>query len=99
MIQEICAERDAPLIRVGQGIEVTANTATGHSRRSERSLFAVITPSGDSQTLELGLMGEHQIENATAAVATAETAGSRVSLSPTPSTRVFAKLAGPLVYR
>jgi dihydrofolate synthase/folylpolyglutamate synthase len=74
VIEEVCAERDAPLVRVGSETDVDcAYRYRPLEEDSERSLFAVTTPAGEYQTLELGLKGRHQLENATAAVAAVDT--------------------------
>jgi dihydrofolate synthase / folylpolyglutamate synthase len=74
VIEEVCAERDAPLVRVGSETDVDcAYRYQPLEEDSERSLFAVTTPAGEYQALELGLKGRHQLENATAAVAAVDT--------------------------
>jgi dihydrofolate synthase/folylpolyglutamate synthase len=74
VIEEVCAERDAPLVRVGSETdEDCAYRYQPLEEDSERSLFTVTTPTGEYQALELGLKGRHQLENATAAVAAVDT--------------------------
>jgi dihydrofolate synthase/folylpolyglutamate synthase len=73
VIEEVCAERGAQIIRIGS--ETDADCAYRYhpvEADSQRSLFTVMTPAGDYKALELGLLGRHQLENATAAVAAAE---------------------------
>ncbi len=70
VIRRIAAERGAPLVLVG----AEENDECAYRYRiegvdSEHSVFTVLTPRGKYQGLELGLLGEHQMENATAAVA------------------------------
>jgi dihydrofolate synthase / folylpolyglutamate synthase len=74
VIEEVCAERGAPLVRVGSETDLDcAYRYRPLEEDSERSLFAITTPTGGYQTLELGLKGRHQLENATAAVAAIDT--------------------------
>ncbi len=72
VIRQVSAERGAPLIRTGP----EADNGCQYRYRSleadsERSRFAVIAPNGSYTELELALLGDHQLENATAAVAAA----------------------------
>ena len=74
VIARIAAERGAPLLRIGpEGATDCAYTYTVGAASSEGQTFSVRGPHGDYADLELGLLGEHQIENATLAVALAET--------------------------
>jgi dihydrofolate synthase/folylpolyglutamate synthase len=73
VIRRIAAERGAPLILVGEESDKCAYRYRLESVDSEHSTFTVLTPRGEYQGLELGLMGEHQLENATAAVAAVHT--------------------------
>jgi dihydrofolate synthase/folylpolyglutamate synthase len=69
-IAAVCQERNAPLIRVGpDGCQDCAYTYTPRSASSEGQTFALTTPSGQYDDLELTLLGEHQLENAAAAAA------------------------------
>lgn len=69
-IAAVCRERNAPLIRVGpDGCQDCAYTYTPRSASSEGQTFALTTPGGQYDDLELTLLGEHQLENAAAAVA------------------------------
>lgn len=73
VIERVCRERNAPLIRVGpEGTAGCAYRYTAGEADSERQTFDVVTPRGAYRGVELGLLGEHQIENATAAIAVAE---------------------------
>jgi dihydrofolate synthase/folylpolyglutamate synthase len=70
VIRRIAAERGAPLVLVGaEENEECAYRYRLDSFDSQHSTFTVLTPRGEYQGLELGLLGEHQLENATAAVA------------------------------
>jgi dihydrofolate synthase/folylpolyglutamate synthase len=72
-IARICAERGAPLLRVGPAS--TADCAYSYqplAADSERQWFTMQTPARIYQNLELRLLGLHQLENATAALAAAE---------------------------
>jgi dihydrofolate synthase/folylpolyglutamate synthase len=72
-IARIAAERCAPLIRVGPpGAEGCAYTWRESAVGEGYQRFDVITPKGVYQNLEIPLLGAHQIENATTAVALAE---------------------------
>ena len=74
VIARIAAERGAPLFRVGPaGATDCDYTYTAGAASSEEQTFSVRGPHGDYANVELGLLGEHQIENATLAVALAET--------------------------
>jgi dihydrofolate synthase/folylpolyglutamate synthase len=70
VIRRRAAERGAPLVLVGaEENEECAYRYRLEEVDSEHSTFTVLTPQGEYQGLELGLLGEHQLENATAAVA------------------------------
>ena len=72
-IARIAAERDAPLTRVGPRARRTAPIPSAQGAAGETfQRFDVITPTGVYHDLEIPLLGAHQIENATAAVALAE---------------------------
>lgn len=74
VITHIAAERSAPLIRIGpEGAPDCAYTYTVGAASDEGQMFSVRGPQRDYADLELGLLGEHQIENATLALALAET--------------------------
>ncbi|HEX3270151.1 MAG TPA: folylpolyglutamate synthase/dihydrofolate synthase family protein [Ktedonobacterales bacterium] len=74
VIARIAAERDAPLVHVGpEGATGCSYTYAVGAATSEGQIFSVHGPHGAYADLELGLLGEHQIENATLAVALAET--------------------------
>jgi dihydrofolate synthase/folylpolyglutamate synthase len=74
VIARIAAERNAPLVRVGpEGVTDCAYTYAVGAATSEGQIFSMRGPHGDYADVELGLLGEHQIENATLAVALAET--------------------------
>ena len=71
VIQEISAERGSPLIRCGPwGSADCDYTYQPGEVSDEQSTFTIATPQGSFLGLELSLLGEHQLENATAAVAT-----------------------------
>lgn len=76
-IASIAIERDAPLIRVGPartrgGTPGVAYTYATTRWDSERQWFQVNGPRRTYDNVELALLGEHQIENAAAAIAAAE---------------------------
>lgn len=72
-IMRIADERGAPLTHVGpEGCAGCAYTWRAGAVGESFQRFDVSTPSGELRDLEIGLLGEHQIENATAAVAVAE---------------------------
>jgi dihydrofolate synthase/folylpolyglutamate synthase len=78
VIARIAAERDAPLICIGpdgatDGATDGAYTYTIGVARDAGQTFSMRGPQSAYADLELGLLGEHQIENATLAVALAET--------------------------
>lgn len=65
--------RGAPLLRVGPaGSSDCAYTYYPGAVASDSQCFSIQTPTGRYDALELALLGEHQLENATAAVALAE---------------------------
>ena len=73
-IARIAAERSAPLIRIGpEGAPDCDYTYSAGRASSEGQTFSVRGPHGAYADLALGLLGEHQIENATLAIALAET--------------------------
>jgi dihydrofolate synthase/folylpolyglutamate synthase len=73
VIKRRCEERGAPLLRVGP--EHTPDCQYTYRDRGtdgKRQWFEIITPVKRYRNLELALLGEHQLENAAAAVAVAE---------------------------
>ncbi len=71
-IARIAAERDAPLLRVGpQGAADCAYTYTSGAVSETAQRFDVTTPSRVYHDLEIPLLGEHQLQNATLALALA----------------------------
>ncbi len=73
VIKRRCAEQGAPLLRVGP--EHTPECQYMYQDRGtdgKRQWFEIITPVKRYRNLELSLLGEHQLENATAAVAVAD---------------------------
>jgi dihydrofolate synthase/folylpolyglutamate synthase len=79
-ITRVAAERHAPLVRVGpgnpEGSDCDYRWSPGAAERT-RQFFTVTTPAGRYEQVELALLGEHQIENATVALALAETLAAR----------------------
>jgi dihydrofolate synthase/folylpolyglutamate synthase len=74
VIARIAAEREAPLLRIGpKGAPDCDYTYSVGKASSEGQFFGVRGPYSAYADLALGLLGEHQIENATLAVALAET--------------------------
>jgi dihydrofolate synthase/folylpolyglutamate synthase len=72
-IERIAAERGAPFARVGPaGTPHYAYTYTPSRATSDSQAFTVRSPAGEYRDLTLGLLGAHQIENATLALALAE---------------------------
>ncbi len=75
-IQRIAGERGAPLTHVGPAdapnAETLAYTYTPGPASEDGQRFDVFTPTGAYHDLELRLLGEGQLENATAAIAAAE---------------------------
>jgi dihydrofolate synthase/folylpolyglutamate synthase len=73
VIARIAAERGAPVLRVGPegAADCTYTYAAGTATGSGQT-FTIHAPEGAYCDLELSLLGEHQLENATAAVALAE---------------------------
>jgi dihydrofolate synthase/folylpolyglutamate synthase len=82
VIRAVSAERGAPLALVGPAGAPDASYTYGAGRVTERAQWLdVRTPTREYADLELGLLGEHQLENAAAAVAAVDTlraAGLRV---------------------
>jgi dihydrofolate synthase/folylpolyglutamate synthase len=73
VIRRVCAERGAPLVLTGPaGTPDAAYTFHPGHYDTKAQWLDVRTPTGTYRDLELGLLGEHQLENATAAVAAAE---------------------------
>ncbi len=73
VIARIAAARGAPFARVGPaGTPGCAYIYTPGSASSAGQTFSVRTPTGEYRDLHLGLLGEHQLENATLALALAE---------------------------
>jgi dihydrofolate synthase / folylpolyglutamate synthase len=74
VIARSAAERGAPLVRIGpEGATDCAYTFAPGAASSEGQWFNIHTPGGDYADLEFALLGAHQIENATLAVAISET--------------------------
>jgi dihydrofolate synthase/folylpolyglutamate synthase len=72
-IERVARERGAPFARVGPaGTPGCAYTYMPGRATAYGQTFAVATPSGEYRDLELSLLGEHQLENATLALALAE---------------------------
>lgn len=72
-ITRIAAERGAPLTRVGpHGAPDCPVTYRAGAADSERQVCDIATPTRTYEHVELSLLGEHQIENAAAAVAAVE---------------------------
>ncbi|GLV56982.1 bifunctional folylpolyglutamate synthase/dihydrofolate synthase [Dictyobacter sp. S3.2.2.5] len=84
-ITSIARQRNARMVRVGAMGEdpAQAEVATGQvppldyryqilEQREDGQRFSIQTPTGDYSDLETPLLGEHQVENATVAVATLE---------------------------
>lgn len=73
VISRVADERSAPLTRVGPaGSPDCQYTFAVGQVASSHQTFTVTTPHGTYNDLRLGLLGEHQLENATAALALAE---------------------------
>ncbi len=73
VLARICAERGAPLLRVGPaGAAGCAYQYQPLDADSERQWCDVTTPTRAYRHLELRLLGIHQVENAAAAIAAAE---------------------------
>jgi dihydrofolate synthase/folylpolyglutamate synthase len=73
VIERVCAERGSPLVRVGPaGAADCKYRYRPLSASSEAQTFEIETPTGHLHDLEVQLLGEHQLENATAAVAVAQ---------------------------
>jgi dihydrofolate synthase/folylpolyglutamate synthase len=74
VIARIAAEREAPLLRIGpEGAMNCPYIYTLGAASGEGQTFSIHGPQGDYAGVELGLLGAHQVENATLAVALAET--------------------------
>jgi dihydrofolate synthase/folylpolyglutamate synthase len=71
-IARVAAERGAPLLRVGPAGSGAEYRYRAGPYDAERQFFAVTTPHGSYADLDLRLLGAHQLENATAAIAAAE---------------------------
>jgi dihydrofolate synthase/folylpolyglutamate synthase len=72
-IKRISIERASSFIQVGPaGALGCSYTYKPINADSKRQWFHVTTPKGVYKDLELGLLGEHQVENATVAIAVAE---------------------------
>jgi dihydrofolate synthase/folylpolyglutamate synthase len=84
-IARIAQERQAPLVRVGAAAADTAQVEVdaGHlpalsyryqplTQSEERQTFHIFTPEREYRDLEIPLVGLHQVENATLALATLE---------------------------
>ncbi|HEX6820111.1 MAG TPA: folylpolyglutamate synthase/dihydrofolate synthase family protein [Ktedonobacterales bacterium] len=73
VIERIAAERGAPFARVAPaGTPGAAYTYAPGAATTEGQTFSVGTPSGEYRDLRLALLGEHQLENATLALALAQ---------------------------
>jgi dihydrofolate synthase/folylpolyglutamate synthase len=84
VIQRVAAERGAPLLRVGPvGMPERQYTFRAGAFDSERQYFDLTAPAREYRDLELRLLGEHQLENAAAAVALAEVLRDRTGLAIT----------------
>lgn len=71
-IERIATERHAPLVSVGPVGSGCDYIWSPGAAEEARQFFDVTTPTGSYADLELSLLGEHQIENATVALALAE---------------------------
>ncbi len=72
-IARVATERGAPLLRVGPaGADDCAYTYTPGAASETGQRFDVTTPSRAYHELEIPLLGEHQLQNATLALALAE---------------------------
>jgi dihydrofolate synthase/folylpolyglutamate synthase len=77
VLERIAAERGSPLTRVGPagapGCAVTYRAGAARAPENGRyQLCDILTPAAAYERVELALLGEHQIENAAAAVAAVE---------------------------
>jgi dihydrofolate synthase/folylpolyglutamate synthase len=72
VIARVAAERGAPLLRVGPAGSGAEYGYRAGPYDAERQFFTVTTPHGSYADLDLRLLGAHQLENATAAIAAAE---------------------------
>jgi dihydrofolate synthase/folylpolyglutamate synthase len=71
-IGRVATSRGAPLIRVGPEGTDSAYRYRAERCNSERQYLDIATPTTTYRDVELALLGEHQLENATAAVALAD---------------------------
>lgn len=72
VLLRVATERRAPLLRAGPADSGGDYTYVPEAASAEGQTFTVTTPTGRYEHLELALLGEHQLENATVAVALAE---------------------------
>ncbi len=73
VIERVCVERDAPLVRVGPvGVPGCQYTYLAGLAEPERQWCTIASPRQTYREVEVALLGEHQLENATAALAVAE---------------------------
>lgn len=94
-IVRVASERGAPLIRVGPaGADGCSYTYAPGPADEAGQRFTLTTPTGAYHDLRLPLLGEHQLENATAAVAVAETLRERRGLAALDERAIRAGLAG-----
>ena len=78
VIEAVCREREAPFIRVGPaGCSACDYTFTPRDADTRGQSFDLTTPAGTLANLRLNLLGEHQLENAAAAVAATRALGQR----------------------
>lgn len=77
VIAATCAQRQAPLISVGPAGSAQLYTYQARTWDGYMQTFDVFGPMREYRDLELRLLGAHQLENATAAVATVETLHAR----------------------
>lgn len=68
-IERVAANRHAPLVRVGPARSACDYRWSAGAAEQTRQFFDVTTPTGRYEQIELSLLGEHQIENATVALA------------------------------
>ena len=88
VIKRRCEERGAPLLRVGpENTPDCQYTYRDRGTDGKRQWFEIITPTKRYRNLELALLGAHQLENATAAVAVAEALRERRLPVNTPAIR------------
>jgi dihydrofolate synthase/folylpolyglutamate synthase len=77
VIERIAHERHAPLVRVGPEGSGSDYIWSPGAPDQTGQLFNVTTPTGSYERVALALLGEHQIENATVALALSETLRAR----------------------